>query len=58
MWLDSRSDNYPDPHADGRFNPSADRYAHADTITHSRTASAAGGDCNGDRERCAAHPGR
>ena len=51
MWIQSRD-------TDCAANPCADRNARAESITHCRAASAAGGDRTVDRERCAAHPGR
>ena len=59
MWLDSRSEGNPDPRADARFNPCADRNARTDSIPHTRAASAAGGDRRGEfRDFCATQPGR
>jgi hypothetical protein len=59
MWIDSRSEGNPDLRDDGHFNPCADRNARADSITHSRAASAAGGDRRGEfRDFCATQPDR
>ena len=51
MWIKSCD-------TDCAANPWADRNARADSFTHPRAASAAGGDRTADRDYLAAHPGR